>query len=341
MSIEYKDYYEILQVSRAASAAEIRKAFRRLARECHPDVASDRAEGELRFREVNEAYEVLSDSGKRHTYDSIDRDWRPRPEFHRYGSGNGQPTAEQGAAHRGTTFEFRLGDTGFSDFFEALFGPNKANPRRTVDPQDLSSDGDDLESEIVVSLEEVMHGSVRALSLGRKVRCSRCYGAGSVNSAACPVCQGKGEVSQREKYNLRIPAGVREGQRLRLAGQGDSGRGHGRTGDLYLRVQYAKHPAFKVEWPHLLYELPLAPWEAVLGANASVRTLRGEVSIRVPAGAQPGDRLRVRGHGLPQREGECGDLHVILRVQFPTQLTDRERAIWVQLAAASSFQARP
>lgn len=347
MPVEYKDYYSTLGLARTATPEEIRRAFRRLARECHPDVATQEVEAAVRFREINEAYEVLSDPGKRSTYDSLDRGWWYEPgassRSHR-DSGNRPHTRAQ--TKQGSTFEFCFGGTtGFSEFFEHVFG---AQAQRSPDPSPSANDqgaqsgrrGQDVESEILVSLSEVMSGAIRPLALQREVTCPLCDGTGAAHTQRCRGCNGKGEILQRQRYQLRIPAGVKEGQRLRVAGEGSAGEESGRAGDLYLRVRYAKHPDFQVEGANLVCEVRIAPWEAVLGAQVTVATLNQNVSIRIPAGSQNGQRLRVRAQGLPQSTGERGDLHVILNIQVPQTLTDRERALWVQLAAQSSYRAR-
>jgi curved DNA-binding protein len=341
MPVEYKDYYEILQVARTASGEEIRKAFRGLARVHHPDVAVDKDQAEIRFKEIIEAYEVLSDADKRKTYDAVGRGWSPGAEFASDGDWHTTTYTQQGAS-----FEFRFGSAGFSDFFQALFGHTSA-AKRQAPPQEPDSGtgndaapGDDVESEIFVSLQEVAHGSVRYLTLQRDVRCWRCYGTRSVNNVVCPVCHGRSRLHRQDRHQVRIPAGVAEGQRLRLTGKGDTSRGRGAPGDLYLRVRFSKHPQFEVEGANLVCQVDLAPWEAVLGTNLAVPTLDGTINIHVPAGAQHAQRLRIREQGLPARNVGRGDLHVQLRIRLPERLSDREKALWVQLASESTFRPR-
>jgi curved DNA-binding protein len=338
VGVEYRDYYVTLGVSRSATDEEIRKAFRRLARETHPDVAHDQPQAEARFREVNEAYEVLGDRDKRAKYDALGNHWKPGAEF-RPPPGWGGGWKAQATTGQGHNFEFHLGGTGFSDFFEHLFG-SKAGSRNDADGPTGRSGGNDVETELVVSLHEVLHGSSRRLSLQRQVNCQQCYGTGKVNSAVCPSCTGEGQILKRDKSQVRIPPGIREGQRLRLQGLGERGSGNAPAGDLFLRVRYARHPDFKVQGEHLILELAIAPWEAVLGGSATIPALEGNINIKIPAGAQQGERLRVRGRGLPTVNGERGDLHVLLAIQLPKQLTDRERALWVQLAAEAKLNAR-
>jgi curved DNA-binding protein len=192
----------------------------------------------------------------------------------------------------------------------------------------------------MVTLEEAFKGAVRPITLRRPVLCQHCFGTGQVNQHRCTNCGGSGHTDRQDTYKVKIPAGVREGQQLRVAGQGEAGVGKGAAGDLYLRVHFAKHPEFRVENDHLYYDADLAPWEAVLGANISVPTLEGVVSIKIPPGTQNGHVLRVRGRGLPIRTGGAGDLHVVTRVQTPSKVTPAEKELWEQLARESRFKPR-
>jgi DnaJ-class molecular chaperone len=197
-----------------------------------------------------------------------------------------------------------------------------------------------VEADIMVTLEEALQGSIRPVSLRRNVTCERCGGSGEVKDRTCAQCGGSGQTSKLENYKVKIPAGVREGQQLRLAGRGEAGVGGGSAGDLFLRVRLAKHPDFRVEGDDLYFDLDLAPWEAVLGAQVSVPTLGGQVNIKIPAGAQNGQKLRVRGQGLPQGGGGRGDLYVVLRIQVPARVSESEREQWERLARESRFNPR-
>lgn len=313
MPVQYKDYYESLGVPRAASANEIKKAFRKLAREYHPDVAKDKKKAEERFKEINEAYEVLSDPEKRKKYDELGAHWksgaefRPPPGFGGFGKGQ---TFRGG---RAGTEEFHFGGTGFSDFFEQLFGARTRggfNRWGGFEGEDIAERGADIEGDIMVTLEEAARGSVRTVN----------------------VTHG----DRRETHQVRIPPGITEGQKLRLAGRGESGSGGGESGDLYLRVRFAKHPDFEVDGHNLIYELDLAPWEAALGAEISVPTLDGRVNIKIPAGTPSGQKLRVRGRGL----GKDGDLLVVTKIVVPDKITDAQKKLWEQLARKSKFDPR-
>jgi curved DNA-binding protein len=318
MPVQYKDYYETLGVPRPASAEEMKKSFRKLARQYHPDVARDKKKAEEKFKEINEAYEVLSDPAKRKKYDELGANWKSGADF-RPPSGwehfSGGQTF-RGRAVGGEDFETHFGGTGFSDFFEQLFGsrmrggaggfgrsPNFAE-------EDFAERGRDVEGDIMVTLEEAARGSIRSVS----------------------VRHG----SRTETHQVKIPAGVTEGQRLRIAGRGEHGSGGGVAGDLYLRVRLAKHPDFEVEAHHLIHEAELAPWEAVLGAEISVPTLTGRVNIKIPAGTQSGQKLRVRGRGLPP----SGDLLVVTKIVVPAKIPDAEKKLWEQLKRESKFNPR-
>ena len=337
MSVEFKDYYKTLGVPRTADADQIRKAFRSLARQYHPDVAKDKRGGEEKFKEINEAYEVLGDQEKRRKYDAMGADWRergftPPPRSQSYSSRRATPGA--GAE----PFEFH--GTGFSDFFEQFFGGLGGYSRRDGFTAAESERGQDVEADIMVTLEESFRGAIRPITLRRNTPCPACDATGIQKRRPCAACEGSGQASTTQRYQVKIPAGVHDGQRLRITGQGEPGEGGGKPGDLYLKVRLASHPDFRADGGDLYHDLELAPWEAVLGAGVSVPTLSGHVNIKIPQGTQNGQRLRIRGHGLPGHDGEVGDLFVIARIQMPSSLTDREKALWQELAKTSPFRPR-
>jgi curved DNA-binding protein len=326
MPVQYKDYYEILGVPRTASADELKKSFRKLARQYHPDVAKDKKRAEEKFKEINEAYEVLSDPAKRKKYDELGANWKSGADFHpppgwEHFSG-GQTFRGRGAG--GNEFEAHFGGTGFSDFFEQLFGSRMRGDAggfgRTAgfEDEEYAERGRDIEGDILVTLDEALRGSVRAVNVRHQV----------------------GHSVKTDTHQVKVPPGVAEGQKLRIAGRGESGAGGGAAGDLYLRVRLAKHPDFEVEDHNLIYEADLAPWEAVLGANLSVPALDGRVNIKIPPGTQNGQKLRVRARGLPTRDGGRGDLIVITKIATPAKVTDAEKKLWEQLARESKFNPR-
>jgi len=309
MAVKYKDYYEVLGVPRNATDEEIRKAFRKLARQYHPDVAKDKKKAEEKFKEINEAYEVLGDPEKRRQYDELGSHWKSGAEFRPPpGWENMHAT---GGFPGGFRFEreFHFGGTGFSDFFEQLFGRHgHFRGFQTHWPEEEAQRGQDVEADIMVTLEEALKGSVRTITLERD--------------------------GQQEVHKVKIPAGILPGQKLRVPGWGNFGTGGGAAGDLYLRVRLARHPDFEVQGKDLVYELELPPWDAVLGAEVKVPTLEGSVTIKIPPGTQNGRKLRVRGHGLG-KENERGDLIVQIKIQVPEHVNERQRKLWEQLAALS------
>jgi curved DNA-binding protein len=342
MPVEFKDYYQVLGVPRTASSDDIRKSFRKLARQYHPDVAKDKKNAEEKFKEINEAYEVLGDPEKRKKYDALGEDWksggfRPPPGG---GGGASRTYTWRSGQPGGGTEEFQFGGTGFSDFFEQFFGGGVGGfARRGGFPDTEIERGQDVEADLMVTLEEAARGGIRPITLRRNTRCPQCKGNGEVRGRACSTCSGSGQISTTQNYKVKIPAGVRDGQRLRVAGQGEPGTGGAPAGDLFLRVRMASHPDFRIEGSDLYYDLDLAPWEAALGTSVSVPTLDTPVSIKIPAGTQNGQRLRVRDRGFG-REGERGDLYVVARVQMPKQITEREKNLWEQLARESRFNPR-
>src|SRR4030081_3757753 len=314
MAGQFRDYYETLGVSKTASDDEIKSAFRKLARKYHPDVAKDKATAEEKFKQINEAYEVLSDPEKRRKYDQLGADWnqpggfQPPP-----GWGAQQPGGgfQQWSSGNGGGVEFEFGGTGFSDFFEAFFGGGRGQSafgggfeRRAASAER----GSDVEADIMVPLEEALHGAKRTISLRRS---------------------GSNKV---ETYQVKIPRGVHEGQRIRLAGQGEAGERGGKSGDLFLRVRLARHPDFQVEGSDLIHEVKIAPWQAVLGTDLLVPTLEGSVRMKIPPGTQAGQRFRLRERGLPGVSGKRGDLYVVAQINIPKKITDREREVWSELA---------
>ncbi len=291
MPLSYTDYYEVLGVPRDADHDTIRRAYRKLARKYHPDLNSD-TDAEERFKELGEAYEVLSDADKRERYDRLGARWRE---------------AEHEAP--GESFEDFLADQGFGDgarvefgddLFEALFGARAGRP---TGPRR----GPDREAVLELSLEDALAGGRRRLTLdGREV-------------------------------NANFPAGVGDGQLIRLAGQGGEGRDGGPPGDLFLRVALKPHPRFRRRGDHDLdVEVPITPSDAALGTTVEVETPTGVARVRVPAGSSSGRRLRLRGRGLPKRGGGSGDLHAVVKIVVPKVLSDRERELYEQLAESSS-----
>ena len=306
--MEFKDYYQALGVPRDAPVDEIKKAYRKLARKYHPDVSKEK-NAEARMKEVNEAYAVLSDPEKRAAYDQVGKGYQPGQDF------RPPPDWDQG-------FEFSgRGPSGaeasdFSDFFSELFGRMGAGRGNSAHMR-----GGDHHARIALDVEDAFTGATRQLSL----RVPRVDANGRV-------------VLDTRTLNVRIPKGIREGQIIRLAGQGDPGLGEGKAGDLLLEVQFREHPRYRVDAKDLLISLPVAPWEAALGAVVPVQLPDGTLKVRIPAGAQSGKQLRVRGRGIPSEPP--GDLLLEIRIVVPEASTPKAKELYETMARELAFDPR-
>ena len=327
MPIDFKDYYTVLGVKPEATDDEIKKAFRTLARKYHPDVAKDKKTAEEKFKEINEANEVLGNPESRKKYDQLGADWKKGGQQEDSASRFGRSShAANGDGPSGFQFE----GTGFSDFFEQFFSgrrtaqnPSQFDPFHRDDGHESSTfalRGQDIQGDILITFDEVMKGAVRAIAVRRR------------NPET-----GKEET---ETYSVRVPAGVREGQSIRLRGKGGAGMSGGTAGDIYLRVRYAQHPDWRARGTDLIGRLELAPWEAVLGATLPVQTLEGTVSLKIPPGTQQGHRLRLRGKGLPSGTATRGDFYVEIAIQLPSTIGKDEERLWQRLASESTFNPR-
>jgi curved DNA-binding protein len=311
--MDFKDYYATLDVSREASADEIKRAYRKLARKYHPDVSKE-PDAEARFKEVGEAYEVLKDPEKRGAYDRLGADWKAGQEFRPppgAGFGGFRPAGGPGGGGAGEQFG------GFSDFFETLFGGGMGGGQRG--PQSFHyrqagpSRGEDQHARIQVALEDAFAGASRTLQL-------RAPDGGT------------------RSIRVAIPRGVTEGQRIRLAGQGMPGFNGGSAGDLFLELSFEPHPMFEADGRNILLTLPVTPWEAALGETIGVPTLGGRVDLKIPAGSQSGRRLRLKGRGLPGKP--AGDQIVTLRIETPPADSPEARQFYEEMRATLPFNPR-
>ena len=305
--MKYKDYYEILGVKRDAGADEIKKAYRKLAQKYHPDVTKDPG-GEEKFKEVAEAYETLKSPEKRAAYDQLGRhqpgqDFQPPPDW-------GRRYAEEG---------FSFQDVDLEDLFAGLASGGRGGPGGAA----FRMPGQDYEVTAAIALEDAYRGTEVELAL------------------TVPEFDDQGRVRRVPRnFKVRIPRGATDGQRLRLAGQGGKGMNGGRDGDLYITVRLRPHPLYRVSGHDLYLDLPVTPWEAVLGASVEVPTLAGTVALKIPPNTRAGQQLRLAGRGLPRTSGEGGALYAVAQIVVPPAASERERDLYRQLAGASSFDPR-
>ncbi len=307
-ALDYKDYYATLGVDRKASQDDIQKAYRKLARKYHPDVNTSTG-AEDKFKEVTEAYEVLKDADKRRTYDQFGHNWKQR---------GGPPPGWQNVG-----FDFGGGGSGFSDFFESLFGgAGRASAGPGQGPfggfggfgGGFGGPNLDQEVTLALTLEEAAKGGQRQVTI-------------------------RDQSGQAQSFSVNLPAGVKEGQKLRLQGKGLEGP-NGQKGDLFLKIDFRPHAKFKLDGRNLQADLPISPWVAALGGEASVRTLDGTIRVKVPAGSSSGRKIRLRSKGYPNPKGQDGDLIVELKIMVPESLTDEERRLFEELAETSEFKPR-
>jgi|SRR5579884_486552 len=340
--MEYKDYYKILGVNRSASEKEIKSAYRKLARKYHPDVNPDNKEAEARFKEINEAHAVLSDPEKRKKYDTLGPDWERRAQ--QAYAGRGGPTY---------TYTGTGANADFSEFFETLFGQRGSTGtagggfdfdlgsifgRGTRGRRETTSQkGQDIEQAIDVSLGEAFDGVTRAFTVQSSVPCPTCQGSGLQGDNLCPTCHGAGSVPKTKRLEVKIPAGVREGSKIRVAGEGNPGVAGGAAGDLYLVTHIVPDPRFRREGDDLYTQVDVPITTLALGGEAGVPTLKGRLTVNVPAGSQNGRTLRLGRQGMPAlRGGARGDMYVKLNAILPTSLNERQRELFEELAKAGA-----
>jgi len=319
-----KDYYQILGVSRNASEKEIKQAYRRLARQYHPDLNPGDKSAEAKFKEINAAYEVLSDPEKRKKYDQFGDQWQYAEQFAKAG-GPGRVRWDFGTG--GTTFEYAdLSDLG--DIFSSLFSDSGIGFRMRRGPQR----GQDIESPIEVTLEEAYHGSTRVIELQTAEPCTACGGTGRVGNRVCTICNGAGGKVTPKRLEVKIPAGVKDGSKIRIAGEGGPGYAGGSKGDLYLVVKVLPHKLFERKGDDLYTEVSVPLATAVLGGEVRLPTLNGNLVLKIPPETQNGKVFRLAGKGMPHLgNATYGDMFAKVKVVLPTNLTDEERKLFEKL----------
>jgi DnaJ-class molecular chaperone len=332
--MNYKDYYQVLGVPKNAPEKDVKSAYRRLARKWHPDAnPTNQKQAEERFKEIQEAYEVLGDPEKRRKYDMLGTDWQQAAR-----------QAEQQRRYRSAqndTFNFNFGDmggassggpSGFSDFFDMFF--SGIGRRNTAQSAGFAQRGQDLETTIELTLRDVYDGGKKSVSLQVEDVCPRCRGTGTDRGGLCTQCHGTGRLLSTKKFEVTIPKGISEGQRIRLAGQGGAGIAGGPNGDLFLIVKLLDDPTYKRKGDDLYVDLPVSVYDLILGGEVKVPTMAGQVTMTIPAGTQNNRLLRLSGKGMPKmRNGGSGDEYVRLIGQLPTDLTDKEKKLFKELAS--------
>lgn len=347
--MDFKDYYKTLGVEKNATIKDVKAAYRRLARKYHPDVNPGDKSSEERFKEINEAYEVLSDKDKRSKYDQFGASWkegggyRPPPGTNSQGAQDGTfyysniEDLLRGSGQR-QAGEENLG--GFSDFFNSLFGG--ASPRSGRRSGAFTGErrsrqalrGEDLEFPLDITLEEAVQGTQRSLQMEKEEACKTCGGSGNSGGSICPTCAGSGIHVFPRRIDVKVPPGVREASKVRIPGEGRAGRSGGQAGDLYLVIRIQPHGIFELRGADLACDLPLTIPEAVLGAEIEVPTLSGKVSMRIPPETSSGKTFRLTGQGLPAtRNKPAGDLYLKAKIVSPSRISPKEQDLYRELAA--------
>lgn len=311
--MDYKDYYEILGVERSATQDEIKRAYRKLARKFHPDVNKDSG-AENKFKEAGEAYEVLKDPEKRAAYDQLGANWQAGQDF------QPPPGWDQGFEYSGHGAD-QGGESAFSDFFENLFGQGRSPRGGRQTRQEFHAHGQDHHAKIMIDLRDAYEGATRAISL------------------RAPEVDASGHVSVRDRsIKVKIPKGITEGKHIRLAGQGTPGVGQGQAGDLYLEIEFQPDQTFSVDGRDVYINLPITPWEAALGGKVKCPTPAGAVDLKVPENARTGQKLRLKGRGIPGKT--AGDLYAVLQIAVPPAQTAADREFYERMSREMNFNPR-
>lgn len=338
--MNYKNYYDVLGIPKNSPEKDIKSAYRKLARKWHPDANPDSVQAaEEKFKEVQEAYEVLGDSEKRKKYDMLGSNWqqaaRQAEQQRRYRTAQDETVFDFGNFQQPGGAGAAGGPTGFSDFFDMFFsGVGRRQGPGPTQTRSAPQRGQDLETTIELGLRDVYDGGKKSVSLQLEDVCPRCRGTGTGSGGLCPNCHGTGRLLQTKKFDVTIPKGIREGQRIRLAAQGGAGIANGPNGDLFLIVKLNEDPTYKRQGDDLYVDLPVSIYDLVLGGEVKVPTMGGQVTMTVPAGTQNNRTLRLSGKGMPKvKNGGAGDQYVRLVGQLPQNLNDKEKKLYKELAA--------
>lgn len=333
--MNYKDYYATLGIPKSAAEKDVKSAYRKLARKWHPDANPDNPKAaEEKFKEIQEAYEVLGDADKRKKYDLLGSDWQraaqQAEQQRNYRERQNETVFDFGGFNQGAAG----GPSGFSDFFDAFFsgvgGRRQASMRQR---------GQDLETTIELSLRDAYSGGKKSISLQVEDLCPKCAGKGTIGNKVCPQCHGTGRVLETKRFDVTIPKGVREGQRIRLTGQGGTGKNSGPSGDLYLVVHLTGDSRYERKGDDLYIDLPVSIYDLILGGEVNVPTMTGEVTMTIPAGTQNNKVMRLAGKGMPHvKDGKSGDQYVRLVGQLPQSLNEQETKLFKELASLRNGQ---
>jgi len=311
--MDFKDYYKIVGVDKSASQDEIKRAYKKLARKYHPDVSKE-ADAEARFKELGEAYEVLKDPEKRAAYDQLGANWKAGQDF------KPPPNWDAGFEFSGGDFAGASGSD-YSDFFESLFGRGFGSAQAGRQYSEFNARGEDHHAKVLIDLEDAYQGATRSITL------------------QTPELDSKGHVSTKQRtLNVKIPKGVKQGQRIRLSGQGSSGMGGAPAGDLYLEIEFKSHSIYRVDGRDVYLDLPVTPWEAALGATVKVPTPDGPVDLKITAGTSNGRKLRLKARGIPDKPP--GDLYVVVQVTLPPADSDTAKDLYRKMKQELAYNPR-
>lgn len=336
MGVKFQDYYKLLGIERNASEKEIRNAYRKLARDSHPDLQpkEKKKAAEEKFKLINEAYEVLKDPEKRKLYDRFGANWKHGEDFSAYQN-------QRNAGDRSYSFDFgsESGGTGFSDFFESIFG-QAFRDRGTGDFQRANGyqrprrprKGVDVTAELEVTLEEIYKGEEKQVQLSMQDLCSVCGGTGVQKNSFCSGCGGTGHMDNIRTLKIKVPRDSREGKKIRLKGQGGEAVSGGQRGDLYLNIKVKPHSSYTLKGDDLEADLLVQPWQAVLGDKVSAPTLEGSVRVKIPPRTHSGHKLRLRGKGLLKKDGSKGDYYLRVVVDIPKEVNPEEEELYRKLS---------
>lgn len=339
-----KDLYEILGISPSSDEVQIKVAYRRMARKYHPDVNNNMPESIAKFKEITEAYEILLDPNRRKEYDTLKGYTQRKPENTAHSQAQAKK-AYNSASKEKTTPPPQTNDTKesfskvFNSFIDGLF-QNQQN-HQTKTKKQKPENGRDINLTVSIKICEAINGTTRTVNVLHTEKCPKCEGRRFINGAKCPMCKGTGEISIHKRLNVKIPAGVKKGARIRVAGEGDKGYNSGKNGDLFLTVEIEESTFFKFDGLNVLCEIPITPYEAALGANIDIPAVSGHISMKIPPLTTSGQKFRISGQGLKDKKNQKqGDQIVTVRIEIPKELSEKEKGLYEELKKHSTQKIR-